>query len=236
MKEDAMEPDYEKFEELMTFLKSMPHDMHVSWHEALEAASALPEGKRSQSELRRLIAKARNVEDFDFCYLEGKLGPGDPGLYSAIEKSDVEQNLPLTFGRMLGMKVPDDSAEPDNSTEPDDGFCLLPGSYFNNVWEKHFLPLAKSRQNGLICTLVSEILLLVHYSWREKPASESVRIEFDMFRAYLKEKHRPWHQKWTTQFPELLESYPTEEMRAELDQEFCDWIEKQDSWLRSEEV
>ncbi|KAL6800316.1 hypothetical protein J3E68DRAFT_397966 [Trichoderma sp. SZMC 28012] len=239
MEEDAMEPDYEKFEELMAFRKSLPHEMHVSFHEALEAASALPEGKRSLSELRRLITKAQDNERGDFCFLESKLGLGGRKWGAVIDKNDVEENLPLTFGCMLGMNGPDNSTKPDDSTESGDGLVLLPGSYFHNVWENHFIPLAYSRENGLICKLVSEILLMAHtgvYSWGYESVRKSMEDNFEMFKAYLKEKHRPWHQQWTTKFPELMKRHHPEEMHVGLDKEFCDWVDEQDNWLWGEEI
>ncbi|KAL7785103.1 hypothetical protein V8C43DRAFT_308768 [Trichoderma afarasin] len=218
------ERDYKRFDELMNFWKSMPLAIHVSWHEAFENASALPEGKRSLSALRRLFAKARNRENMDLCNLESKLRPEISIwldiIYTIEDDGDLEQKMPLAFGRLLGMK------EPDHSTD--------------NVWQTYFMPLATTRQMESVCGLVNDILQLMHVGRHflgYEAVQESANDRYESFKSYLRmNRFRAWRQKFKLDFPELLAKHPTDEMRAALDKEFCDWVEVQDDWLWSEEV
>ncbi|KAK4070345.1 hypothetical protein Trihar35433_4812 [Trichoderma harzianum] len=212
------ERDYQKFDELMTFWGSMPQAMHVAWHEAFETTKALPEGKRSLPELRRLFAKARNCENTDLCKLDSKLNPEFSSWGSIIE--EAEQKIPLIFGRLLGMK------EPDN----------LP----DNVWQTYFMPLATTRQMVSVCECVNDILQLM-YVGRHFLGYEAVQGTLDdqymHFKRYLRmNRFLAWRKKLKLAFPELLGKHPTDEIRAVLGKEFCDWVEVQDDWLWSEEV
>ncbi|PKK53114.1 hypothetical protein CI102_4418 [Trichoderma harzianum] len=214
------ERDYKRFDELMNFWKTMPLEIHVSWHEAFEKASTLPEGKRSLSALRRLFAKARNRESIDLCDLEWKLNPGLSSWYGVIGQEDLERKIPLIFGRLLGMK------EPDNSTD--------------NVWQSYFMPLATTRQMVSVCALVNDILQLMHVG-RHFLGYEAVQVSveelYGKFKTCLRmNRFRAWRQKLRLDFPELLGKHPTREMRATLGEEFCGWVEVQDDWLWSEEV
>ncbi|KAF3076511.1 hypothetical protein CFAM422_001189 [Trichoderma lentiforme] len=217
------ELDYKRFDELMNFWKSMPLEMHVSWHEAFESASALPEGKRSLPGLRRLFAKARNRENIDLCNLEWKLRRGFSiffNITNIIEEDDLEQKIPLAFGRLLGMK------EPDNS--------------IHNVWQTYFMPLATTKQMVLICGCVNDILQLMHVGRRflgYEAVQQALADQFEGFKSCLRmNQFRAWRQELKLDFPELLAKHPTDEMRAALGKEFCDWVEVQDDWLWSEEV
>lgn len=205
MEEYPMEPDYKKFEELMAFWKTMAHEMHVSWHEALEAASALPEGKRSPSEILRLVTKALDSESFDLQFLDQKLPEEVSKWPTLITKEDVEQNMPMAFGRLLGMKEPE--------------------TPMRNVWDNYYTPLASTREMGSIWETVTSILRMLSLgerSWGYEFLEDTVKIQFRKFKAYLKQKYQPWNQEWTIQFPELLEAFPTNERRAALDEEFYD--------------
>ncbi|KAM6484058.1 hypothetical protein HDV62DRAFT_405024 [Trichoderma sp. SZMC 28011] len=213
------EQDYTRFDELIDFGKSMPLEMHVSWHEAFEKASALPEGKRSLFALRRLFAKARDSENIDLCNLEWKLSSGFLSWYVGIGRGDLDQKIPLAFGRLLGMK------EPDNSTD--------------NVWQTYFMPLAATEQMVSVCALVNDILQLMHVGRHllgYEAVQEALDARFKRFKSRMN-RFRAWRQKFTDDFPPgLLDKYPTDEMRAALGKEFCDWVEKQDNWLWNKEV
>ncbi|KAK4085451.1 uncharacterized protein Triagg1_441 [Trichoderma aggressivum f. europaeum] len=216
-----VEPDYKRFDELMNFWKSMPLAMHVSWHEALETASALPEGKRSLSKLRRLVTKARNDATIDLCDLELKLQLGSSRVWDKwIEEKDLDHKIPAIFGRLLGMKEPD--------------------KLMDNVWQSYFIPLAATRQMASVCEVVNDILQLMHVGRHflgYGDVQESVDTQFESFKSCLRMNlFRAWRHKLKLEFPELLDKHLTDEMRAALGEEFCDWVEEQDNWLWSEEV
>ncbi|KAL7912124.1 hypothetical protein GGI35DRAFT_492097 [Trichoderma velutinum] len=213
-----VETDYKRFDELLVFWKSMPQAMHVSWHEALETASALPEGKRSLSRMQHLVAKARSREKIDCCDLDLKFQQRSSKWSTIIEEGDLEQEIPLTFGRLLGMK------EPENPT--------------NGVWQSYFLPLATTRQMVSVCELVNDILHLMHVGQRSLGYEMVQEAVWDRFGSFKCEMYwlLAWRQKWRFDFLELFTEHPTDEMRAKLGQEFCDWVKQQDDWLWSDDV
>ncbi|KAL6694983.1 hypothetical protein J3F84DRAFT_375743 [Trichoderma pleuroticola] len=206
----------------MKFWKAVPLAMHVSWHEALGAASALPEGKRSLSQLRRLFAKARNRMTIDLCDLEWKLRLGFSRWYhdNIIEEGDHKQEIPLTFGRLLGMKGP------DNPTD--------------NVWQNYFLPLAAIRQIVPICELVNDILQLMHMGQRflgYEVVRKAVDTQFECFKSHLQtDWYRGWLRTLKQDFPELFGKHPTDEMYALLGQEFGDWVWRQENEFWDDEI
>ncbi|KAL7960856.1 hypothetical protein V8C34DRAFT_320544 [Trichoderma compactum] len=208
-----VEPDYKRFDEL-NFWKSMPLAMHLSWHEALEAASAL-------HEVRRLVAKASKDVTIDLCDLELKLQLGSSKVWDKwIEERDLDQKMPSIFGRLLGMK------EADKSTD--------------NVWQAHFVPLAATRQTVSVCEVVNDILQLMHvgrHSLGYGAVQESVDTRCESFKSCLRMNlFRAWRQKLKLDFPELFDKHFTDEMRAALSEEFCDWVDEQDDWLWNQKV
>ncbi|KAL7945864.1 hypothetical protein V8C42DRAFT_357484 [Trichoderma barbatum] len=186
--EAASEPDYKKYASLMELWRAVPRGTHVSWTEGLQAAEDLPVGKRSLTEIRRLVSAATDGENSDIKYLETKIRIMSK--WHPITKDEINQNLPLAFGRLLGLEAPDTPTE--------------------NAWADYFQVVAFMQQLSPASDYVSDMLDLLHVRQHSTSAgSEAVKRELTKLLAKFRdcmraEQYQQWRDRWTTSFLELL--------------------------------
>ncbi|RFU75710.1 hypothetical protein TARUN_6469 [Trichoderma arundinaceum] len=113
----------------------VPEEAHWAWHQGLEQLKNLREGDRHEGTLRELIRTAR-ADDKDVLLLHQSLSMTSVLQLSTDE--DLYVNLPLAFGRVLGIAPPSDSPP-------------------NNLWADHFLLPAFQRCSYLSATITGAI-------------------------------------------------------------------------------
>ncbi|KAL7935193.1 hypothetical protein V8C35DRAFT_333784 [Trichoderma chlorosporum] len=104
--EPAPVPDYPEYEEIAQALSAAPDTVHWAWKEGLEDVKALEEGNRPEAKLKELVTKAAVAAKDDWRTIRKKvekvLKDGE-----ALTKAEVDAELPLAFGRLLGIRPPE---------------------------------------------------------------------------------------------------------------------------------
>ncbi|KAL7952973.1 hypothetical protein V8C34DRAFT_298138 [Trichoderma compactum] len=102
-------PDHPEYEDLVRTWPAVPDGAHWAWEAGLEKIKALEEGRRSAAVLRPLVTKAYEAKKNDWRLVRQKMTQvlKEDGALTLYEMDIV---LPLAFGRILGIRLPEDLA------------------------------------------------------------------------------------------------------------------------------
>ncbi|KAK4072748.1 uncharacterized protein Triagg1_5793 [Trichoderma aggressivum f. europaeum] len=190
------EADYPRYKEMMQFWAQHEIHAHLSWAEGKQEAKRLAPGHRSLSKLRYLVMKAMYDEEGDVAFIRNKIDAVSER--HPIQQDDIERNVPLALGRLLGLEAPDD----------DDVMALRSCV---NLWYGYYNPRSTTMRGlGLAFEYSTGIMNALKLAQVGDPATfQRVRQEgtkwLDRFVALRQDaRYVRWLNAWRSQFPEVM--------------------------------